>query len=286
MNKKRMKKLIPLLVVLVIVIAAAYLFFRRGDAINYTEETARTQDIDTCYTFSGNLEPGDAEVICATARGTVKEWYFEEGDLVEKDDVVLLTTGGTRVKSTASGTISDLYVEEDDSFSMGEALLRVADYAHPLLHIRVDEYDVAAIRKGQQVSIKVQATGEKLTGTVSRIAQEATVVNDVAYYEAEIAVEAGADVKMGLTCEITVPRESVDSAVTLSMDAIQYDDDGKPFVYMYDRNDRLIQQSVILGINNGIIVEIRDGVRSGETVLIPPAGMTELMKQMMQTRSR
>lgn len=284
--KKGLRKIIVTCVVLLIVVVGFYLYLNRASAIQYTEETARTMDIETHYTFSGNLEPGDAELIYATGRGTVKEWYFDEGDQVEEDDAVLLTSGGNRIKSTMSGTISDLYVEEGEDYSMGDALLRVADYSHPVIHIEIDEYDIAAIKKGQQVNIKVQATGEALTGTVKRIAQEATVVNDVAYYAADIEVNSDGSVKMGLTCEITVPRESVYNATTVSMNAIQYDDDGKPYVYMYDRNDKVLEQSVLLGINNGTIVEIKDGVRSGETVLIPPAGMNELMKQMMQTRTR
>lgn len=285
MKKKQLRKVMIWFIVLAVVLVGVFVFLNRSTSINYTKETAKTQDIDTYYTFSGNVEPSDAKVIYATTRGTVKEWYFDEGDQVEEDDAVLLTTGGTRIKTTMTGTISDLYVDVDDTFSMGDALLRVADYEHPILYIQIDEYDVAAVHKGQQVNIKVQATGAKLTGKVTRVAQEATVVNNVAYYQAEIAVDADSDLKMGLTCEITIPRESVEDVTTLSMNAIQYDDDGKPYVYMYDRNNRVVEQSVTLGINNGTIVEIKDGVRSGETVLIPPAGMEELMQQMMQ-RSR
>ena len=61
----------------------------------------------------------------------------------------------------------------------------------------------------------------------------------------------------------------------------QYDENGKPFVYCYDRNGDAVRQSVLLGINNGTIVEIRDGVRTGETVLIPPANIMLPMMKMM-----
>ena len=53
------------------------------------------------------------------------------------------------------------------------------------------------------------------------------------------------------------------------MDAIQYDEDNKPYVYCYSRGDEIVRQSVLLGINNGTIVEIKDGVKSGEAILIP-----------------
>ena len=64
------------------------------------------------------------------------------------------------------------------------------------------------------------------------------------------------------------------------MDAIQYDEDGRPFVYCYNRYDEVVEQSVTLGVNNGSIVEIKDGVKSGETILVPPSGFDFPMMRM------
>ena len=74
---------------------------------------------------------------------------------------------------------------------------------------------------------------------------------------------------MGLTCEVSVLRESALNATTVSMDAIQYDESNKPYVYCYSRGNEVVRQSVLLGINNGVLVEVRDGVKSGETILLP-----------------
>lgn len=284
--KKTMRKTLLWLMVLALLLLGAYWFLLRSAHVEYTEETARTQDIHTYYTFSGNLEPDDAKVFYATSRINVKELLLEEGDTVKDGDAVLTTSGGTRIKADFDGTISDIYAEQDVTYNPGEPLFRVADYDHPKIIIQVDEYDIAALKKGMAVDIKVQATEEKLTGEIVRIAREATVAGDIAYYQAEIAVNAEGMQIMGLTCEISIPRDSVDDATTLPVKAIQYDDDGKPFVYIYDRHDEVMEQSVTLGVTDGTIVEIKDGVRSGETVLIPPAGMEEFMRQMMQRHNR
>lgn len=179
------------LMILAVVIVLAVLFFGGQKGNQYTEEIARTQDIITYYTFSGNLEPGDAQVVYATGRGTVKELLKQEGDLVEDEEAVLQPKSGSKIESTMDGTISDIYVKADDAYTAGDELFRVADYAHPVLKIKVDEYDISALSKGMEVSITVQATGAQLQGEITRIAQEATVENDVAYYVVEIAVPAG-----------------------------------------------------------------------------------------------
>lgn len=280
---KKIRRIVLWIVVLAIIAVVAFLLLRQRSDAAYTTETARTQDIVTYYTFSGNIEPDSAKTVSATQRGTVKDLLLAEGDQVAEDDAVLQPKSGVKYESPMDGTISDIYVKEDDDFSSGDALFRVADYAHPVLKIKVDEYDVSALEKGMEVRVKVHATGQELTGEVIRLAQEATVSGDVAYYEAKIALPQDGSLVMGLTCEVTVPRESALNATTVSMSAIQYDDNGKPYVYCYGRGDDIVTQSVLLGINNGTIVEIKDGVKSGETILIPAGGMLPMM-QMMRNR--
>ena len=281
-NKKLIKRILLALVVL-IVAGGTVAFFTSGRKPVFSEETARTMSIETFYTFSGTIEPDRYKVVTATGKGTVKEWKLEEGDAVAKDDNILQTKNGARYTAPMDGTISNLYLDEDEEFNPGDALFRVADYEHPVVKIRVDEYDVSSLSKGMNVEVKVQATGKVVSGEITRIAQEATVENNLAYYEAEIALAQDGTLAMGLTCEVIIPRQSVRDATTVSMSAIQYDDNGKPFVYCYSRGEEIVRQSVLLGINNGTIVEIREGVKSGETVLIPASSDLELpMMRMMR----
>lgn len=267
-SRKVWKWVIGILVVLAVA-AVVMLSLLQRSTPQYTEEIAKTQDIITYYTFSGNLEPGDAQVVVARSRGTVKELLKDEGDTVEDEEAVIQPKSGSKIESSMAGTISDMYVKADDDYTPGTELFRVADYAHPLLKIKVDEYDISALQKGMEVTVTVQATGKTLTGSITRIAQEATVVNDIAYYEVEISVPQDGSLVMGLTCEVSVLRESALNATTVSMDAIQYDESNKPYVYCYSRGNEVVRQSVLLGINNGVLVEVRDGVKSGETILLP-----------------
>jgi len=284
---KRKHGLRVVLILLVIAVAGfgvfSYLNRSAGDLFN--EVTAQRQDIETFYTFSGNLEASDAMVYVATSRGTVKELLLEEGDAVKEDDYVITPKSGSKLKAPMDGTISDIYVEVDDVYAPGTQLFRVADYNHPEVTIKVDEYDVDAIEKGMTVTVNVHAVEAELDGVVKRIAQEATVVNDVAYYEVVIEVPQDGSLRMGMTCEIVVPRESVEDAVTVPVDAIQYDDRGKPYVYCYNREDKVVTQSVLLGINDGSVVEVTDGISSGETILVPKSMFGNLpMMQMMRSR--
>ena len=283
MKKKLRKRLVWLLLIL-LAAAAVWYFFLRDTSVSFTEETARTMDIETFYTFSGNLEPAGAEVYTASASGKIRQWLVEEGDTVTENDNVVILDNGTRVKSPRDGTVSDTYVDAGDDFKPGEALFRVADYAHPKIIIHVDEYDVSAMKKGIPVSVNVLSTGVVVEGEITRIAQEATVSGDLAYYQTEITLPQDGTLAMGLTVEVLIPRQSALNATTVSMSAIQYDENDEPFVYVYDNSGKIAAQPVRLGINNGTIVEITDGLKSGETVLIPPSFNFPMMPMMMRNR--
>ena len=201
---------------------------------------------------------------------------YSEGDEVKKNDIILKFSSGGTARAPMDGTLSNLYVEEGDEVTMGQQLLRVADYSNPQIVFNVDEYDRPALSVGQTADVTVLSTGKVLTGTITRIAQEATVSGDMAYYEVTMTVPQDGTLAMGLSCEIRVLYQSVKNVTTVSIDAIQYDSDGKPFVYCYDRKDDIVQQRVTLGINNGSIVEIVDGIRTGEAVLIPVKNTMEM----------
>ncbi len=266
-----MKKAIKYLVIIAVIAVAAFGIIRMNKESNssYTEEIARTQDISAYYTFSGNLSAKSSKTVTATAKTNVKEILFSEGDTVKKNDIIVRLTNGNTLRSPMDGTISNLNIEEGDEITIGQAVFRVADYDHPEIIFMVDEYDRPALTVGQEVDVTILSTGKTFIGTVAKIAQEATVSGDMAYYEVKLTLEPDADLVMGLSCEIRVLSKSVQNVTTLPVDAIQYDSDGKPFVYCYNRSNEVIKQDVTLGISNGTIIEIVSGIRSGETVLVP-----------------
>lgn len=268
---KKLRKLITWVLILAVAAGAVWFFFMRDSSIKLKEEVARTEDIETFYTFKGNVEANGFQVYTAGTRSKIREWLVEEGDEVTTSDGVVRYENGTVVKAPMAGTISDLYLEEGDDFMPGTALFRVADYANPLINFNVDEYDVSALSKGMKVTVKVLSTGKELDAEITRVAQEAMVMGDLAFYPVRLELPQDGTLPMGVTCEIIIPRESAKKVTTVSLSAIQYDEDGKPFVYCYDRNDEIVEQSVVLGINDGHIVEVKEGIRSGETILVPPS---------------
>lgn len=268
---KKIRSIIIWALLLAIIAGGVWFFGIREKEINFTEETARVNDVETFYTFTGNVESTGAQIYTAGVRTKVKQWLVEEGDVVEKNDEIVRYESGTVIRAPMAGTISDLYLDEGDEINPGTPVFRVADYSEPVINFKVDEYDVHALHKGMKVTVRVLSSGREYDAEITRVSQEATVVGDLAFYAVRLTMPQDGTLPMGVTCEIIVPRESAEDVVTVSVNAIQYDDDGKPFVYTYDCYDEIVEQNVVLGVNDGQLVEVKEGLRAGDTVLIPPS---------------
>ncbi len=268
-RKKRKRKIVWAVLFLAIALIVAYGIFMRPKGARYDEETAKTQDIVTYYSFSGNVEPGDEKVVTSTYPVRVKTLPIEEGAVVKEDDDIIIPKSGSRVEAGMDGVLAEIYVDVDDTVPAGRDLFRIADYDHPVIAFRVDEYDVGALSPGMEVSVYVQALDKTLTGTIKEIAREANVSGNIAYYDAKVSVPQDGTLRMGMSAEVTVLKDKAEMATTISLKAVQFDDSSEPYVFCYSRGEEIVRQPVLLGINNGSIVQVVDGVKSGETVLIP-----------------
>lgn len=60
--------------------------------------------------------------------GTIQNWYYEEGDLVnEGDDLVSLSTeaGVVTIQAPATGILAEVYYDEGDLVAKGEVLCSI-----------------------------------------------------------------------------------------------------------------------------------------------------------------
>ncbi len=137
-------------------------------------------------------------------------------------------------------------------------------------------------------TVRVLSTGRELEGEITRVSQEATVTGDLAYYAVRLSLPQDGTLPMGVSCEIIVPRQSAEGVVTISAKAVQYDSNGTPFVYIRDVNGKLAHQNIILGVSDGLKVEVQSGLQEGDAILVPPsfgfdpAAMRERMMEGMQ----
>jgi len=268
-KKKRRKKWIWLLLVLAIIGYGVYSFLSAGEQAAqalFTEETVQSRDIVTYYSFSGNLTPVTDETQTAKESLKVKEVYVAEGEAVVKGDVLLRGTDGTRVYAAYTGTVETLFAEKDDTLQPGSQIARIVDYDTLEVSVDVDEYDIGAMNIGKEGIVYLNALERSIPGVVSEVSREATREGGVSYYEAKLQVDAGSDVRSGMSVEVTILNQQALATPSLSLDALSYDEYNRPFVYQRDAEGQMKAVAVETGISDGKNIQILSGLNEGDKV--------------------
>ena len=178
-------------------------------ANTYRLEPASMQDLTVSVTGTGTIEPIHSYKVTTLVKGEILEAPFEEGDTVHKGDVLFridakdvensiqqaqiavdnaqLSLESARlsyqdllknqkdqkenlqVKATDSGVITKLHVEAGDTLTAGAPIADLLDRDHMKLTVSFHSVDAATFYVGQSATIRVDGTGESLTGTIDSI---------------------------------------------------------------------------------------------------------------------
>jgi len=173
-----------------------------------------------------------------------------------------------KIRAEVEGTVSDVYAQANTTLSIGEKVMDIIDYNSLILEIRIDEYEMSAVSEGKKVEVYINALEKTITGTITNISNQAIRIGDLSYFTAEVLLDKSPDLRLGLSAEVKVPNISQLGIVTISLGALQFDVENKPFVFIGTAKNP-IRQKVETGKNDGKIVEIIEGLKAGEIVLIP-----------------
>lgn len=205
-RKKKIKKIIIWVVIIVLIAVALLWHFgfigKKTGTVNtadtYTTFTVMRRDVQNVLTGTGTLQPLDSYNVTALSSGEILEDYFEEGDVVEEDELLMkidsesLETSLERAEnnyedakesldelkesmedlnivSDYSGIIQVLEIEVGDEVRAGGVIASIVDRDTMLVDIPFMQADSFEIHKGDAAILTVGDTLEELYGTVKKV---------------------------------------------------------------------------------------------------------------------
>ena len=239
---------IVLIVVLAALLGGFFLYKKKtssqksqGDQSVSTATVKRT-DISSELTASSSLSPKDTYEVTSLVEGEVIEANFEEGDVVEKGQVLYridassmdsdlssaqtslqrakesaqtaqsdyaeetARIAGNTYRSTASGYIKTLYIKEGDKVNNGTKIADLYDDSVMKITVPFLSGEAAEINVGDEAAVTLEDTGEQTSGTV-------TVVSSM-----EETLSGGRLVK-NVTVEVSNPGGlTTDTAASVTVD--------------------------------------------------------------------
>ncbi len=204
---KKKRVVAAVLVVALLGGAAVYMLYPKNEetAATYTEETAAKQDIQNVLSATGTLEPLNSYDVTALVTGDVLQCTFDEGDVVEKGQLLyeidstdvedsieksklsleqsqlsyqsqLEDQADLTVKSKTAGVITEVNVEKGDSVSNGTVIATVRDSSTMTITLPFNSADVQKFYTGETATVTMDGSFETLTGTVTEIDGADTVL--------------------------------------------------------------------------------------------------------------
>ena len=211
-KKRRWPKRVIAIVLVVAIAGGGFWYFHRGNSAapantetQYMTEMVSRQDITQSLSGNGTLEAADSYSVTSLVEAEILTADFEEGDIVEKGDVLyeldsadasnsienseislsgqqrnyensLDTKADLTVKSPIAGTVVSLDVEVGDEVQAGQTVATVRDSSVMELKVNFPSDDAANFYVGQAATVTLDGSFETLNATVTNIAGADTVL--------------------------------------------------------------------------------------------------------------
>jgi RND family efflux transporter MFP subunit len=165
-------------------------------------------------------------------------------------------------------------VSGSGGFNSGTEVLTIANLTEMVINAHINQADVTRLKIGQQVEVQVEAVpGLKVSGTVERIAPQATIKNNIKGFAARILLkDVDPRVRPGMTANVQIPVASADNVVAVPLAAVFTESNpetGQTERYIYVKTaDSFERRPVEIGVSDYFYAEIQKGLSSDEIVAL------------------
>jgi HlyD family secretion protein len=153
--------------------------------------------------------------------------------------------------------------------SPGTPIYTIVDLKNMMMVAKVDEADIAKITTNQAAAVLLEAyPGKTFNGTVVKVADTATT-NEAGATAFEVTIQMNAsdiNLKLGMTGTSDVTIATKKSAAVVPIEAI-VDKKGKKYIFKVV-DGKAVLTEVTLGLANENNVEVIDGVKMGDKVVV------------------
>ena len=188
------------------------------------------------------------------------------------------SSANTNIVAQIPGTILEIPVREGDqviqsnNFNAGTTIATVADMSKMIFEGKVDESEVGKIVEGEEIKVVLGALDEKeFPAKLTFVAPKGIEENGAVQFtiKADVEVDVDTNIRAGYSANAEIELESKDSIFCIKESLLQFNRiTEKPFVEILKEDGKFKKVDVVLGLSDGINVEILDGVEKEDKIKI------------------
>jgi RND family efflux transporter MFP subunit len=168
-------------------------------------------------------------------------------------------------------TVVSIYVQPGDYLQAGDKAMFLADFRQLQVQAQVTEMDVPRLAVGQQARITFDVyPGRLFYGQVLQLPVRSISQSGLVYYAVVTSLDRqGTDIRLGMFANVRVVIGERQDVLTVPTAAILYRSPEEAYVKVRGADGKTSEQTVQVGLNDGILVEVLSGLSQGQQVLLP-----------------
>ncbi len=229
------------------------------------EYAIAAQGVDALKEAGGEAQRGMRQ-LAESSLMRLKNW-----DISEEQLKALAKSGETRrtltFRSPVTGIVTEKKALQGMRFMPGEALYQVADLSAVWVVADVFEQDIGLVKPGAKATVRINAYPDKaFTGAITYVYPTLNAETRTVPVRVEVA-NAGQLLKPGMFAQVELPVAAKGSVVTIPTSAV-IDSGTRRIVLIQAGEGRFEPREVKLGARSDTYVEVIEGVRDGEPVVV------------------
>ena len=180
------------------------------------------------------------------------------------------------INSPSSGTIIDILVQPGEIITSGTAtvgggtvLMQLADLTTMVAKAKVNEVNIARVRVGQAVTVKLDALlGKVFEGQVTAIAPQGLKDKSIVTYEVIIEIDnSELNLRPMMTANVDIATETMEEVLTIPLEMLQ-SEQGDDIVYL-NQDGKKVRRKVRVALRTSTEAVVSDGLQVGDRVIVP-----------------
>ena len=157
-------------------------------------------------------------------------------------------------------------VSGSGGFNSGTEVMTIANLKDMVIMAHINQADVTRVNVNQRVEVEIDSVpGLKMTGTVERIAPQATLKNNLKGFSARIVLkEIDPRVRPGMTANLSIPVASAEDVLSIPLAAV-FTENGERYAYV-KKDEATERRSIQIGVTDYSFAEVTRGLTAGEIV--------------------
>ncbi len=200
----------------------------------YVIDAVAYGDVDTTISGSGTLTPITKETIYTEEAITIDAIHYESGKGVLEGNTIITGTNvdGETIEITApyDCVILEFAVQEGDELTEKSQIAMIMSREGFTMGLAVDEYDIANVEVGQEVTFTIDAVDEECTGTITKVSYNGSTSSSTTAYQLTAKMDWISGVYPGMSATAQIVIESSGEGTLVPVDAVYTSGDDE---YLY-----------------------------------------------------